>query len=98
MAVRALHPIVLAGALLALPAVVAWAPAGAGSKSLTVVVPRVQPAHPPASIVIPVEISEHGAAPIRKQIEVQLDPVPEPSSLLLLTASSLLLLRRRRSN
>lgn len=98
MAVRALHPIVLAGVLLALPAVVAWSPGGpllSKKKEAPAAVPE-----PPiqTSIVLPIEISEQGAAPVRKRIEVKLETVPEPSSLLLLSAGSLLLLRRRRSD
>lgn len=100
MTVRALHPIVLAGALLALPAVVAWAPAK-GARPASAAIPVVAPAavERPASIVLmPIEIAELGSAPVQKQVEIQLETVPEPSSLLLLTTSSLLLFRRRRSN
>jgi len=98
MTVRALHPIVLAGALLALPAVVAWAPAKAAANSRGVKASQVQVPQTASSVVLPVEIAEQGHSTVQKQIEVQLETVPEPSSLLLLTASSLLLLRRRRSN
>jgi len=102
MAVRSLHPIVLAGALLAPPAVIAWAPAKATQpiKSIAATpTPEAQPlANQARRVVLPIEIAEHGRAVVQKQIEAQLEPVPEPSSLLLLTASSLLLLRRRRSN
>jgi hypothetical protein len=93
MAHRTLHPIVLAGVLLALPAVVAWAPAKAARSEQGTAIPLRS-----SSVVLPIEIAEQGYAPVQKQIEVQLETVPEPSSLLLLTTSSLLLLRRRRSN
>jgi PEP-CTERM motif len=93
MAHRTLHPIVLAGVLLALPIVVAWAPAQAARNEKEIATPQCA-----TSVVLPIEIAEQGYAPVQKQIEVQLETVPEPSSLLLLTTSSLLLLRRRRSN
>lgn len=101
MRARALHLIVLAGVLLALPAVIVRAPTKACRSASAAAIPTfaslvVTP--PPATILLPIEIAEHGSAPVQTQIEVQVETVPEPSSLLLLAASSLLLLRRRRSN
>ncbi len=97
MKARALHLIVLAGVLLALPAVVVWAPAKANRSGSTATIPAMS-SHSESTVALPIEIAEHGSAPVQTQIEVQVETVPEPSSLLLLTASSLLLLRRRRSN
>lgn len=98
MAVRAFHPIVLAGALLALPAVVAWAPVKSSLPTKPLPELSAATAVGPSTIVLPIEIAEQGYAPVQKQIEIRLETVPEPSSLVLLTAGSLLLLRRRRSN
>lgn len=101
MKARALHLIVLAGVLLALPAVIVWAPAKASRSASAAAIPTIASpvaTPPPTTILLPIEIAEQGSAPVQKQIEVQVETVPEPSSLLLLTASSLLLLRRRRSN
>jgi hypothetical protein len=101
MKARALHLIVLAGVLLALPAVIAWSPVQTSRSASVAAIPAVAApvaAQSPSTILLPIEIAEQGSAPVQKQIAVQVETVPEPSSLLLLTASSLLLLRRRRSN
>lgn len=97
MKARALHLIVLAGVLLALPAVIAWSPVQTSRSASVAAIPTIAPP-PAATILLPIEIAEQGSAPVQKQVEVQVETVPEPSSLLLLTASTLLLLRRRRSN
>lgn len=101
MTARALHLIVLAGVLLALPAVIAWSPVRATRSASAAAIPGATgplATAAPSTLLLPVEIAEKGAAPVRKQVEVQIESVPEPSSLLLLVGSSLLLLRRRRSN
>lgn len=101
MKARALHLIVLAGVLLALPAVIAWSPVQTNRSASVAAIPAVSTplaAQSPTTILLPIEIAEQGSAPVQKQVEVQVETVPEPSSLLLLTASTLLLLRRRRSN
>ena len=102
MKARALHLIVLAGVLLALPAVIAWSPVQTSRSASVAAIPAVATpvvgTHAPSTILLPIEIAEQGSSPVQTQVEVQVETVPEPSSLLLLTASSLLLLRRRRSN
>jgi hypothetical protein len=101
MKARALHLIVLAGVLLALPAVIAWSPVQTSRSASVAAIPAVATpvaTHAPSTILLPIEIAEQGSAPVQTQVELQVETVPEPSSLLLLTASSLLLLRRRRSN
>lgn len=97
MTVRALSSIVLAGALLALPAFAAWGPARAGRNPGIVPVGLSsgvhEPTHPGTRLVA-VEIIEAGSVPVSRMVEIQ--TVPEPSTLLLLLPAGLLALRRRR--
>jgi len=105
MVFRALHPIVLAGALLALPVVAAWVPLhGAkgrvlpGSGEVRGGTVEVSSPPPPVAadgaMLMPVEVVEAGSVPVRRYVEIQ--TVPEPSSLMLILPSALLLWFRRR--
>ncbi|MFD0892706.1 hypothetical protein KBB96_14880 [Luteolibacter ambystomatis] len=94
---RAFHPIVLAVALVALPAFAAWGRVRDGRPALTtgpVVSPVSFTTAPDGALMMPIEVVDAGKMPVKRMVEIQ--PVPEPSALLLLAPSLLLVLRRRR--
>ncbi|BCU76987.1 hypothetical protein [Luteolibacter sp. LG18] len=101
MVARAFHPIVLAGALVALPAFAALGRSReTRSTAATVPVAEIRVSSPApvpgpdGAVMVPIEVVDAGALPVRKLVEIQ--AVPEPSVLLLLAPSLLLVLRRRR--
>ncbi|MGC4016714.1 MAG: hypothetical protein QM755_19700 [Luteolibacter sp.] len=91
---RAFHPIVLAVALVALPAFAAWGRVREGRPTADPVLPVTVTQTADGALMMPIEVVDAGRMPVRQMVEIQ--TVPEPSALLLLAPSLLLALRRRR--